>query len=322
MLSVQTLVNILGLAVASGVNLYAAVLVTGLSLRYGWFSGLPAELQMLAHPAVLITAGVLYALEFFADKVPFLTPVWDFVHTFIRPLGAALLALGAVGDSSPLVQTLAFLVGGSLALGTHSTKASLRLLAHASPEPASHSLISLLEDFGVVALLLLAYSHPWIALAVLAVLLAAMALLAPLLLRTLRFLVRVLAGRLASWTPGIGARQPLPCPGWLEPALAQAAPERGEQLFRCFARSLRRLPRFKAGYLVRTSQQQLFACRRWFRPRLQVLEGPLTLRSGAVFDALGPNLYLAKDWSRVTQAFLPVSPTGKNAWVTDPPPPR
>ena len=93
--SLTSLAGLLGLSFASGVNLYAAVLVVGLGLRYQLLSGLPAELEPLAHPAVLITAAVMYGAEFFADKIPFVSAIWDSVHTFVRPLGAVVLALTA-----------------------------------------------------------------------------------------------------------------------------------------------------------------------------------------------------------------------------------
>ena len=101
--SVAVIANVLGLAIGAGLNLYAAVLVTGLGIHYGWLTRLPAELNVLGHPAVLATAAVLYLAEFVADKVPFLTPFWDGVHTFIRPAGAALLAMGAARCDQCLV---------------------------------------------------------------------------------------------------------------------------------------------------------------------------------------------------------------------------
>ncbi|MFN0167957.1 MAG: DUF4126 domain-containing protein [Bryobacteraceae bacterium] len=163
-----TLSAILGLAVAAGVNLYLAVLTIGLSLRLGWLSGVPGDLEILAHPVVLIAAGVLYVADFIADKVPFFTPIWDTIHTVIRPVGAAFLAMSAAARLDPVMQTVAVLAAGSIALGTHSTKMAVRLSAHAVPEPVTHSVISIAEDVGVVALLALAYTHPWVAIPVIA----------------------------------------------------------------------------------------------------------------------------------------------------------
>ena len=194
--SLQTLAAILGISVVSGINLYATVLTIGLAIRYGWVTGLPPDLQVLAHPVVLIAAGAMYAVEFIADKAPFITPVWDVIHTVIRPLGASLLALGAAGNLDPKMQVLAVLAGGSIALGTHSTKMGVRLAAHTIPEPVTHSLISLAEDVSVVGLLILAWQHPLIAIPVLLGLLALCTWLLMVVSRGLRSLLRSVFGRL------------------------------------------------------------------------------------------------------------------------------
>jgi len=166
----QSLAAILGLGFASGVNLYLGALVTGLAIRFHLVTNLPPELGILAHPAVLVVAGLLFALEFLADKVPVVASIWDAVHTFIRPVGGALLALGAAGHLAPSTQVLAALAGGTLALGTHSAKMGLRLAAHVAPEPATFTAISTAEDVGVTGLLVLAYTHPIPALIILAIL--------------------------------------------------------------------------------------------------------------------------------------------------------
>jgi Domain of unknown function (DUF4126) len=186
MKSAEVIAGVLGLAVASGLNLYAAVLTVGLSVRMGWLAGLPPELSILASPWVLGIAGFLYAMEFVADKVPFVTPIWDAIHTFIRPLGGALLAVGATGQMNPMVQAVAGLVGGTVALGAHSTKMGVRLAAHAVPEPVTHSLISVAEDFSVVGLLMLAWNFPLVAIGVVCVMILAMLILIPFLYRTLK----------------------------------------------------------------------------------------------------------------------------------------
>ncbi len=184
--TLQTLSGILGLSFVSGVNLYATILTVGLGLRYGWIRGLPDDLNVLSHPAVLIVAGVFYAAEFVADKVPFFTPIWDTVHTVIRPLGAAALALGAAADLSPLMKVVAMLVGGSIALSTHSTKMGVRLMAHTVPEPVTHSAISVAEDVAVVSLAALAMTHPLVALPVFLLLLVAVFFLIRMAFRALR----------------------------------------------------------------------------------------------------------------------------------------
>ena len=169
--TLQTLSGILGLSFVSGVNLYATILTVGLGIHYGWIHGLPDDLNILANPIVLTVAGLFYAAEFIADKVPFFTPIWDAIHTIIRPLGAAALALGAASDMNPLMKMLAMIVGGSVALSTHSTKMGMRIAAHAVPEPATHSAISVAEDVGVVGLTALTTIHPLVALPVIIALL-------------------------------------------------------------------------------------------------------------------------------------------------------
>jgi hypothetical protein len=183
---VPTLAGLLALALGSGVNLYATALTLGLSARFGWISGLPPELGVLGHPLLLTLAGTLYAVEFIADKVPFITPVWDAIHTFIRPLGAALLASQAAAELDPVVRVAAVLLSGSVALAAHSGKMGARLAAHSVPDPVTHSAISIAEDFGVVSVLVLAWQHPLIALPVLIVVLLGLALLLRVFYRAIK----------------------------------------------------------------------------------------------------------------------------------------
>ncbi len=181
-----TLSGLLALAVGSGINLYATILTVGLSIRFGWLTGLPDELHVLAHTWVLVVAGVMYAAEFVADKIPFFTPIWDGFHTFIRPLGAALLAAQATSHLSPEARIAATLFSGTVALGTHSAKMGARLAAHTVPDPVTHSLISIGEDIGVVALVTLAWQHPWIALPILVCLVVLLALLIRTIIQAIR----------------------------------------------------------------------------------------------------------------------------------------
>ena len=145
MFSVAVLTQVLGLAIGAGLNLYAAVLMTGLGIRYGWLPQLPTELQVLGHPAVLGVAGVMYAAEFIADKVPFFTPIWDGIHTFIRPVGGALLALGATAtgptDAGPdELDPASALEPAGLPASARLDGAGARLLAGSDPLPGRFSL--------------------------------------------------------------------------------------------------------------------------------------------------------------------------------------
>lgn len=144
--------TVFGLGFVSGINLYATVLALGLSVRIGLLepSAAFADLDVLSHPGVLWTAGLLYVVEFFADKIPWVDSAWDAVHTFIRPIGAAVLAGVALGDLDPVLETSLVLMSGGVALASHATKASTRVVANTSPEPVSNWLLSLVEDVFVV----------------------------------------------------------------------------------------------------------------------------------------------------------------------------
>lgn len=171
--TLATLGLLLGTTWATGINLYASVFVLGLAGRVGWIT-LPETLEPLAAMPVVVTAGALYLFEFVADKIPGFDSLWDSIHTFIRPLGGAALAYLAVGaDADPILQVLAVLLGGTVALNSHLTKATSRLLINTSPEPVSNWLASLLGDGLVIALVVLAVSHPIITLVVVLVLVLA-----------------------------------------------------------------------------------------------------------------------------------------------------
>lgn len=158
----------LGLATLAGVNLYLTVLITGLAIRFDWLNlaAQHQQLEVLGHPMVLMVAGVLFCLEFFADKIPWVDSMWDGVHTFIRPVGGVLLGLTALGDMPIYVQVVAALVAGGAALSTHGAKAGTRLLVNHSPEPVSNVAISITEDVAVVGGASLALLHPVVGLAV------------------------------------------------------------------------------------------------------------------------------------------------------------
>lgn len=172
------IVEILGIAgsasLLAGWRLYLVVLATGLAMRTGAVP-LPehlAALQVLANPWVIGAAAVAAFCEFFADKVLWLDSVWDAVHTFVRPLGGALLALAIVDPADPATQAIAFLLGGGGALLAHGGKAGVRAVVNTSPEPVSNVALSSVEDVATVGLLWLAYEHPYLAAAVAALLLA------------------------------------------------------------------------------------------------------------------------------------------------------
>jgi len=151
----------MGVGWASGINLYASILLLGILGASGHMI-LPPGLEILANPLVLVAAGFMYCVEFFADKVPGVDSGWDALHTFIRiPAGAA-LAAGAVGQVHPSVAVAAAIVGGGMAAVTHATKAGTRVLINTSPEPFSNWAVSFFEDVMVIVGLWTALNHPWV----------------------------------------------------------------------------------------------------------------------------------------------------------------
>jgi len=182
------------LGFASGLRLYAVLFIVGAAGYLGWVD-LPAGLATLAHPLVLAASGFMCFVEFFADKIPGVDSLWDVVHTLIRiPAGAA-LAASVFGDSSSSAMLAAAILGGTLAAGSHFTKAGSRAVINTSPEPFSNWGASLTEDVAVGGLLWLAIAHPLAAAGVLVVMVAAMIWLPPKLWR----MVRRVVARLVTW---------------------------------------------------------------------------------------------------------------------------
>jgi hypothetical protein len=176
----------LGLACLAGVNLYLTVFVTGLAINQHWIVLAPNyhSLEVLGHPWIVAVAGVLYFLQFFADKIPWVDSAWDAVHTVIRPIGGALLALQVLGHSTPTFDLLLVLLAGGTSLVTHSAKASSRLVANSSPEPFSNIGLSVAEDVAVFGGLTLIYHNPVLALSIFALAIAAFLYFAPKVFRS------------------------------------------------------------------------------------------------------------------------------------------
>jgi hypothetical protein len=154
---------------ASGVNAYATVLLLGLLGRFGGVDAVPVGLE---RTDVLVAAAILYALEFVADKIPYVDSTWDAVHTAIRPTVGTVIGLLAGGDATSLDQAVLAATGGVTALASHLVKSGLRLAVNTSPEPASNIGVSLLEDLSVAGIISLAVAAPWVAASIAAVLLA------------------------------------------------------------------------------------------------------------------------------------------------------
>jgi len=180
-----TLGRTLGFSFAAGINLYATIAILGLASRYGWVA-LPSEYRVFDNSWIIGIALVLYVVEFFADKIPWLDSAWDAVHSAIRPLGGAFIAVSTVGDASPAAKVAAALLGGTVAASAHFTKAGTRVVANASPEPFSNWFLSLGEDVFVVGLGYLALQHPLVALGVTVAALATIAVFAAAIVRAVR----------------------------------------------------------------------------------------------------------------------------------------
>lgn len=162
----NTIALTLGVSWASGINLYAVLLVLGIGGATGNIE-LPQDLAIVQSPIIILSAGIMYAIEFFIDKIPGVDSGWDTLHTFIRIPAGAILAAGAVGDVSPSLQIASGILGGSLSATAHATKAGSRLLINTSPEPISNWSASFLEDIMVFSGLWAALNHPIAFLAIL-----------------------------------------------------------------------------------------------------------------------------------------------------------
>ena len=168
---------------ASGLNAYLVVLVLGIGDRVGHFSQIP---DTFARTDVLVGAGVLYGIEFVADKIPYLDSTWDAVSTVVRPVLGGAIAAVLAGDATSLQQAGYAVLGGGTALASHTVKAGSRLAINASPEPFTNITASLGEDGMVLGVVLLAIHHPWLALGTSAILLVGGIALLVYLLRVVR----------------------------------------------------------------------------------------------------------------------------------------
>lgn len=165
-MGVMEIIGIAGsVSLLAGWRLYLSIFATGLAMRLGAIP-LPENLQsldVLANPWVMGVAALAALAEFFADKVMWLDSAWDAVHTFIRPVGGALLALAIVDPSDPATQVVAFLLGGGASFAAHAGKAGARGVVNASPEPVSNVAVSTVEDVATAGLLYAAYEYPYVA---------------------------------------------------------------------------------------------------------------------------------------------------------------
>jgi len=245
----------LGLATLSGVNLYLTVLATGLAVRFDMVRLDPVyqQLDILADPVILVIAGLLFLIEFLADKIPWIDSAWDSIHTVIRPVGGAFLAVQVLGTTHPVFDVVIALLGGGVSLGAHTVKAGTRLLVNTSPEPFSNIGVSLVEDAGVVGGVALIVRHPVASLVLVALFLALLVHFAPLFARTVLMKARMLWNGIAAPAaePDVGA-----LPRFLPPDHHMALSEQnlfGDRLawaVPCYTGRVPGVARNLGGYLV------------------------------------------------------------------------
>jgi hypothetical protein len=239
----------LGLACLAGINLYLTVFVTGLAINQHWIVLSPSyhSLEVLGHPWIITIAGILYFLEFFADKIPWVDSAWDAVHTVIRPIGGALLAIQVLGHSTPTFDVLLVLLAGGTSLVTHTAKASSRLVANSSPEPFSNIGLSVAEDIAVFGGLALIHYNPVLALSLFALAIAAFLYFAPKVLRSMKAKIWLALTKLNG---PADLRQPstlpIALPARLGETIAWAVP--------CISGRGRRIPANLFGALVATNE--------------------------------------------------------------------
>jgi len=264
----------LGLGMLAGIRLYATVLVVGLLLRFGRFPLPPAfqHASVLADTRVLVVAGIACAIEFVADKIPWVDSAWDSIRTIIRPIGAVLLASSLFSNLDPAYQVLLFLLAGGVAFTGHSAKATLRLAVNHSPEPFSNIALSLAEDASVTGGFYMLVKHPW-ALAVIALaFLALSAWLGPRIYRALRAESAAIAALVRSWFGTVRVPQLMPAQQqWLTERLPGPAPSRLLQVIgTADAKGLRNA----VGTLCLREREAVFFARRWGRLEARQI-GPL-----------------------------------------------
>ncbi|MEO6877189.1 MAG: DUF4126 domain-containing protein [Gemmatimonadaceae bacterium] len=201
MFSLITLVQGIGLAYAAGLNLYAAVAITGLAVRYGWITNVPSTIEPFGAWVVIGVALTVYVVEFTATLIPGVSSAWETLHSLIRPPAAAVLAAATAWHADPVIVLVAALVGGGIAITTHTTKLGLRYAIDASPEPLTNGVANVIELGLVAAVAIGIWHHPFITLALALLLLVAMMMMVRLIWRALR---QVFSGR---WMPAQGLMQ-------------------------------------------------------------------------------------------------------------------
>lgn len=260
--------QILGFALAAGLNLYATVALVGIAVRFGWIAGLPPSVQGVANPIVLGTAAVLYFVEFFIDKIPYADTVWDVVHTIIRPVAAAFLVGTALAEASLPVQVGGALLAGATSLGAHGLKAGLRLILNVRPKKALNALVSIMEDICAVAVAVAVLMYPVVALGLAAAVLPLSLVCGPRLWRAGVLAARALAARLRGFFGHRDWRDTDDLPARLRAVLAVPALGKGKpRVARAALRGMKGVGAYKNGWVVLADDQPVFVYLSFLRAR-------------------------------------------------------
>jgi len=279
MQTIMLLGTALGLGLVSGINLYATVLTVGLCLRLHLLHLHPAlaQLAILESPVILVVAGTIYAVEFFADKIPWVDSLWDCVHAFIRPIGAVIVGGTTLGTADPTLKLTAMLLCGGIAFSSHSLKAGTRIAANHSPEPFSNIGLSFLEDGLTGVGSWLSLTHPGLMLAICIVFLIISAFVLPWALRLIQLEFHAAAALLTSLIAKIGRSNAAPPPVIAPVAVVdfwrqQFPGQVPEVVIRCAAGSGVKGLKHSIGYLHVCENECIFITRRTFRIRKHGLQ--------------------------------------------------
>lgn len=281
--------QILGVSFAAGLNLYATVAILGLFARLELIGGMPPELYGLSNPIVLVTAAILYAFEFFIDKIPYADSAWDAVHTIIRPVAAAVLVFAALGEASLPIQFGGAVLAALTALAAHGVKAGLRLIMNVRPRKVRNAFISLFEDVVAAGLAASALMYPIAAMIVVAVFLPLIAFGGPRLWRAGVLALRAVVSRLRGFFGVKGWREPDQLPSRLRGLLDTPELGRGQpRVMRAAVRGVKGVGSYKNGWIVISDGEPVFiylslmGARRLALPSI----GQAELRRGIWTDAL------------------------------------
>jgi Domain of unknown function (DUF4126) len=267
----QTLAVALGLAALSGYSLYLTVFLTGLAVHFDWIHLAPqyASLHVLSDPAVIIVSGILFVIEFFVDKIPWVDSLWDAIHTVIRPIGGALLAIQTLGHPGPVFNVIIGLIAGAVTFTSHSVKTGTRLIVNQSPEPFSNVAVSLGENLLLGAMFALLWSHPLVALAILLVFFSVAFYFLPRIWRTIRIRVWFIRQKMKQPARRTAVELLASLPGPYEHWFHKLVEPRQTVRWAvpCITGKGKLIPRDQFGYLTATEEQLsqvFFIVKGWF----------------------------------------------------------